>query len=231
MPGSFRSSWSCFKCNCLLLPTRNCTERLMPVIVKGGFLSLRLMAVLLCWWLLIYLLCLQLLAAVARRLAAVQCYFLYVFHRIICLLFQENINIIMQFISLINERSKSTHFSSLHSLYSISYSCRYSRVFELITHLEIFIPMWKRKHIYIISLTFTYHLLQETEILGKNNFATIKYVWQSDVLSLCVHCDPWGGSQLLSAMGDRSVIGEYKLQHSLCGSQSCAQNTVIHFRD
>jgi len=63
-PGPFHSSLSCFKANCLPLLTQNCTERLMSVSVKAGFLSWCLMAVLLCSWLFICLWCLQLLAAV-----------------------------------------------------------------------------------------------------------------------------------------------------------------------
>lgn len=50
--------------------------------------------------------------ALARRPAAGQ---IFAFHRIVCFLFQENINVLMQFIPLINERSKSTHFFLIYA--------------------------------------------------------------------------------------------------------------------
>lgn len=171
-------SLSCFKADCLFLPICNCTERLMPVNVKGGFLSLCLMAVLLSLWLFIYVWCLLLLAAVTRRLAAAQCYFLYVFHGIISFLFQKNINILMQFVPLINERSKSIHFFILHSLNSISYSCMYPRVYELIICLEIFILMQKKRDSYCLATLLFFTLAPSNK---RQNVRKRRVVWQQNI--------------------------------------------------
>lgn len=203
----------------------------MSVSVKEAFLSLCLMAVLLCWWLFNYLWCLLLWRQLPEDLQQFGVYFLHVFHRIICFLFQQNINILMQFTPLINGRGKSAHFSHLHSFYSISYSCTYLRIFELITHIYFLIPVWKIKHFYLISLTFSYYLLQEKAVLGEKNFAIIKYIWQSDILSLCSCCDPSWGNWILPATSKRSAIAEFKGWRCLCESWGSAQNTTIHFRD